>query len=126
MHRPAMDWAAAARRHDLQTVEGRMFAAIRALAQARRSLPALAAGGRTEILPTENRSVLAYQRVHPRSAPFLALTNFSDVSQPVDAGIIARAGLYDPVHVHSTAGQLTLRAGRIELPPWGFTWLSGR
>ena len=31
MHRPAMDWAAAARRHDPETVEGRMFAAIRAL-----------------------------------------------------------------------------------------------
>ena len=70
--------------------------------------------------------MLAYRRVHPRSAPFLALTNFSDVSQPVDAGIIARAGLYDPAHVHSTAGQLALRGGRIELPPWGFAWLSGR
>jgi amylosucrase len=126
MHRPAMDWAAAARRHDPRSVEGRMFAAIRALARARSSLPALAAGGGTELLPTENRSVLAYRRVHPRSAPFLALTNFSDVSQPVDAGIIARAGLYDPAHVHSTDGQLALQAGRIELPPWGFAWLSGR
>jgi amylosucrase len=125
MHRPAMDWAAAARRHDRESLEGRVFGAIRGLAHARRSLLALRSGGSTEILPTENPTVLAYRRAHPRSAPFLSLTNFSDVTQAPDAGIIARAGLYGPVHVHSTTGQLAISAGRIELPPWSFVWLSG-
>ena len=125
MHRPLMDWDAAARRHDPECVEGRAFAALRGLAAARRSLLALRAGGRTELLPTENRSVLAYRRAHPRSAPFLSLTSFSDVTQSVDAGIIARAGLSEPVHVHSSTGQLSIRAGRIELPPWSFVWLAG-
>ena len=55
----------------------------------------------------------------------LSLTNFSDVTQAPDAGIIARAGLYDPVPVHSTTGRLTITAGRIELPPWSFVWLTG-
>jgi amylosucrase len=126
MHRPRMDWAAAAKRHDPGTVPARAFAAIGGLAQARRSLQALWAGGVTEIVATDNRSVLAYRRAHPRSAPFLSLTNFSDVTQLTDAGILARAGLHDPVHVHSSAGKLTISAGRIELPPWSFVWLSGR
>jgi len=125
LHRPPMDWAAAARRHDADSLEGRVFAAIRRLADARRSLLALRSGGSTEILPTENRSVLAYRRAHPRSAPFLSLTNFSDISQWVNAGVIARAGLYEPAHVHSTTGQLAVSAGRIELPPWSFVWLTG-
>jgi amylosucrase len=125
MHRPQMDWAVAARRHDPDSLEGRMFAAIRGLSDARRSLLALRGGGRTEILPTDSRSVLAYRRVHPRSAPFLALTNFSDVTSWPDAGIIARAGLREPAHVHSTTGTLTISAGRIELPPWSFVWLTG-
>ena len=125
MHRPRMDWAGAARRHDADSLEGRMFAAIRGVADARRSLLALRAGGTTEILPSQNRSVLAYRRVHPRSAPFLALTNFSDVTSSPDAGIIARAGLREPAHVHSTTGKLTISAGRIELPPWSFVWLTG-
>jgi amylosucrase len=125
MHRPPMDWAAAARRRDPGSPEGRAFAAIRGLADARRSLLALRSGGSTEILPTEIRSVLAYRRVHPRSAPFLSLTNFSDVIQLVDAGVIARAGLYEPAYVHSTTGQLTMSSGRIELPPWSFVWLTG-
>ena len=125
IHRPLMDWDAAARRHDPGSLEGRVFAAIRGLSAARRSLLALRSGGRTELLPTENRSVLAYRRAHPRSAPFLALTNFSDVTQPVDAGIIARAGLYEPAHVHSSTGQLSISAGRIDLAPWSFLWLTG-
>jgi hypothetical protein len=91
----------------------------------RRSLLALRASGSTDILPTENRSVLSYRRAHPRSAPFLSLTNFSDDPQSADAGIMAGAGLYRPFHVHSSAGQLDIRNGRIELPPWGFVWLSG-
>ncbi len=125
MHRPLMDWDAAGRRRDPGSLEGRVFAAIRRLADARRSLLALRAGGSTEILPTENRGVLSYRRAHPRSAPFLSVTNFSDVTQSADAGIIARAGLHEPVHVHSSTGRLDIAAGRIELPPWGFAWLTG-
>ncbi len=125
MHRPPMDWAAAARRGDPGSAEGRAFTALAGLARARRGLLALRSGGQTEILPTENRSVLAYRRAHPRSAPFLSLTNFSDVTQSVEAGVVGRAGLREPRHAHSTAGKVTITAGRIELEPWSFAWLSG-
>ncbi len=126
MHRPPMDWPQAARRHDPESLEGRAFAALRGLAAARRSLPALRSGGTTEVLPTGNPCVLGFRRVHPRSAPFLSLTNFSDVTQPVDAGIIARAGLRAPQHAHSTLGELAISGARIDLPAWGFVWLADR
>ena len=138
MHRPPMDWAAAARRHDQGSLEGRVFGAIAGWPGRRRSLLALRAGGSTEMLPAGNRSVLAYRRAHPRSAPFLSLTNFSDVTQSADAGILARAGLYQPVHVHSSAGPprpvrrpdraaaLGLRlAVRQPKPQLAATWSSG-
>src|SRR3984957_3841991 len=120
MHRPPMDWDAAARRHDPGSVEGRVFGALRELASARQSLLALRSGGTTEILPTENRSVLAYRRAHPRSTPFLALTSFSDSAQRVEASIIERAGLRHARHAHSTTGEFAPADGRIELPAWGF------
>ena len=88
MHRPPMDWAAAARRADPQTLEGRVFAALRGLAAARRGLLALRSGGQTTILPTGHPSVLGYRRAHPRSSPLLALTNFSDSAVSVDAGVL--------------------------------------
>jgi amylosucrase len=125
LHRPRMDWARAALRGHPASLEGRVFAAIRGLASARQALLALRSGGTTEILPTENRGVLAYRRIHPRSTPFLSLTNFSDVSQPVGAGIIARAGLDQPRLVHSTAADVVLGADQIELPAWSFAWLAG-
>ncbi len=76
-----------------------------------------------ELLPAEDRSVLADRRDHPRSAPSLALT--SDITQFVDAGIIARAGLREPRHVPSSTGRLSIGSGRIELPPWTVAWLAG-
>jgi len=126
MHRPPMDWVAAARRHDPDTVEGRVFTAMRGLVHARRTLLPLRSGGRTDVLSTGNRCVLAYTRIHPRSAPFLALTNFSDVPQSVEAGILDRAGLRQPRHVHSTGRAMSIDGGRIGLPSWGFIWLTGR
>ncbi len=137
MHRPRMDWARAARRSHPASVEGRAFAALRGLARARQDLLALRSGGATEILPTGSQSVLAYRRAHPRSAPFLSLTNFSDASQAVDAEIIARAGLRDarPAHASTVADAPRIeparvdvaRTGRVpvELAPWSFAWLTG-
>ena len=87
------------------SVPGRAFAALHGLAGARQGLLALRSGGTTGILPTANRSVLAYRREHPRSAPFLSLTNFSDVSHSVDAGIIARAGLRAPRLAHASTAR---------------------
>jgi amylosucrase len=134
MHRPRMDWVRAARRSDPATVEGRAFAALRGLARARQELLALRSGGTTEILPSGNQSVLAYRRAHPRSAPFLALTNFSDATQAADPGIIARAGLLRPRLAHASTmldsgapGTRPDQTGlaRIELEPWSFAWLTG-
>jgi amylosucrase len=124
MHRPRMDWAVAARRSAPGSLEGRVFAAIAGLASTRRALLALRSGGMTQILPTESPAVLAYRRVHPRSVPFLSVTNFSDYRQSVDAGVIGRAGLHQPRQVRASADPV-LREGRIVLPPWGFAWLSG-
>jgi amylosucrase len=143
MHRPRMDWARAARRRDPATVEGRAFAALRGLARARQRLLALRSGGTTQIVPAGNQSVLAYRRVHPRSAPFLSLTNFSDVSQSVDAGLIARAGLREPRLAHASTAAATraprtglagiepaqvelaqVEPGQIRLAPWSFAWVA--
>ena len=126
MHRPRMDWAAAARRHDPSALEGQVFGALAALSRARRGLLALRSGGQTEVVRTGHRSVLAFRRAHPRSAPFLSLTNFSDTAVTVDAAVIARAGLDQARLVHGTEPGTTLWADRIQLPAWGFAWLAGR
>jgi amylosucrase len=126
MHRPRMDWDAAARRHDPAALEGQVFGALAALSRARRGLLALRSGGQTEIIPVAHASVLAFRRAHPRSAPFLSLTNFHDTAVTVDAEVIVRAGLEQARLAHGTEPGTVLWPDRVELPAWGFAWLAGR
>jgi amylosucrase len=77
MHRPPMDWTAAARRHDGTTLEGRVFGWMRRLVAARLDLLALRTGGEREILGTDNDAVFAWRRRHPRSGTFVGLANFA-------------------------------------------------
>ena len=101
-----------------------MFGRLRGLAAARRQQLALRSGGETRMLEPDDPHVLAYRRRHQRSAPLLALANFSDGWQSVSLDLVAGAGLADPTHVHSTRGRLDLGEGRLHLPPWGFSWLT--
>ena len=78
MHRPRLDWAAAQRRHEPASVEGRAFAGIAGMAAARARLAVLQAGTGPEVLDTGDSRVLAFSRRHPGAGPFVALANFSD------------------------------------------------
>jgi len=120
LHRPPMDWAAAERRHDPGTVEGRMFAALQRLGAARRRTEALRSDAVTEVLPIAATTVLAYRRRHPRARPVLVLANFSDHPVGLDREVLARAGLGPGPRL--LAGELDLPSMR--LPAWGYAWLA--
>jgi amylosucrase len=124
IHRPRMDWDGAARRHDPATPEGQMFAAVSRLGQARRATQALRSDASTTVLPLDDPHVLAYARSHPRTAPVLALVCFDDAPRSVGHEVLGRAGIDEPVHLHSTAGRLEWSHGRLVLPPWGFLWVT--
>jgi amylosucrase len=131
MHRPVMDWDAAARRGDPATLEGRVWAEFVRLAGARRSTLALRGGSETTPLWTDNVHVFAYRRRHARSGAFLALVNFDDHEQTCSTSVMHQAGLVDPVVVlGSEPGDrgdgLPSRHGRLFLPGLGFLWLVDR
>ena len=77
IHRPPMDWIAADRRHDAATVEGRVFAGIQRLVQARRSTPALRGGGTSNPFGTGSDRVLGIRREHPLHGPVVVLASFT-------------------------------------------------
>ena len=123
MHRPHMDWNAAALRADRGTLENRVFSEFCRMIEARRRLPALHAAGSVVPLWTDNRRVFAYKRSHPRDGRFLALANFGDLPESCDGSVVAQAGLSRPQAALISDGQLELLAGRIHLPALGFIWL---
>ena len=122
LHRPVMDWAAASRRHDPATVEGRVFAGLQHLSAVRRELPALGAGGHTQVLWTDNPRVLAWRRLHPRAGVLLGLASFSDVAETCSSVLLQAAGLASCVDALAEDAP-PLADDRLSLPPLGVRWL---
>ena len=125
MHRPAMDWALADRRHDPATVEARVFSGFARLAARRAELLALRAGTPPELIDTGNRHVLAFRRRHPRSGPVIALANFGD-----DPVLLPRAsalpGLAGDASLVLSSEDSILTMDDVTLPAWGHAWVAER
>jgi amylosucrase len=120
MHRPPMDWTAAARRTDPASLEGRVFGWLQRLGEVRRALPALRGGGECTVLDVGNDAVLAWRRRNPRTGSFVGLANFSPAAQTVDADTVTGFGTFEPVL--ASDGPPELRADRVLLPGLGFAW----
>ena len=123
MHRPFFDDAAAARRHDPDTVEGRVFGWLVALGEIRRQLPALHAAAETTVLDagTAARARLAA----PAPAQRLVRRAGERGRAP---GVDRRPACWTPTAtldpVLSSDGPLRLEHGRLRLPGLGFVWLA--
>lgn len=124
LHRPPMDWQAAGRRHDPHTVEGRVFAGVRALAEARRRTPELHAVGPTTPVTVDDEHVLAWRRDHPRLGTLLGLANVDDHDRSVDATALAHvsregvADVLDPAFPPRRPGD-----GRVPVARLSARWL---
>ncbi|MFP5370519.1 MAG: alpha-amylase, partial [Actinomycetes bacterium] len=122
MHRPPMDWDAAARRSDPATLEGRVFPALQRLGKARRTLPVLRGGGECSILDAGNPAVLVWRRRSARSGTFVGLANPSPSVQVVDADTVTGYGTFAPVL--TSDGPPDIRDGRLLLPGLGYAWFA--
>jgi amylosucrase len=126
MHRPPMDWTAAERRHDPETVEGRLWSGLRRLVAARTATRAMHAQARTEPLRTGNDHVFGLWREHAGDR-LLVLANVSPERQAVGLGIahergVGIAGPDDP----GPDGRPVRREGdALVLEPYQHAWLRG-
>jgi amylosucrase len=124
MHRPRMDWEAAAHRDDPTTLEGRLFDGFRRLARARATTPQLQDFDATVApLRHDNPHVLAWMRSHPRFGTMLGLANVADDAQSADADLCRRALLGQPRDVLGL-WDVTFADGRIHLPPLAVAWIT--
>jgi len=121
LHRPHMDWRAAERRHLGETVEGRIYAGIRALVRARKRTPQLHASHATQIVRTDNPHVFAQARLHPLGT-MVGLYNFSEAPQRVDAAVVHDHGITHPFDQLGEAS-IVVQDGVLELRPYARQWL---
>ncbi|MDO4917923.1 alpha-amylase family protein [Kocuria sp.] len=118
VHRPEFSAADHERRHDLFSVQGRIYGGIRGMIAVRRRTPEFEG---TALVPftTHNPHVLGYQRPGAHSV-VLCLANFSDWAQFV-TGETLSGFLPAAVDLHEEAA-VDLRGGAL-LEAHGFQWL---
>ncbi|GAB4209956.1 MAG: alpha-amylase family protein [Roseiflexaceae bacterium] len=123
MHRPPMDWAKAAARHDPAThMAAHIYRGMRQLIEARRTTRAFHGGGTTQPLWTDNSSVFAFSKSYYGSL-VVVLANFSEHPQSISAGLLGDAGLTGKPR-NLLGRPPALADGRIWLEPYESVWLT--
>ena len=125
MHRPPMDWPAAARRHVAGSAEAELWDGLRRLIAARRGARATHAQGAGRPLWTGNDHVYGLLRTFAGQR-LLVLASFSAGEQRVASGIAGEHGLELRAEAALPDGR-PLRAddGDVVLAPYQFLWLQG-
>ena len=121
LHRPAMNWERASRRHDPKTIEGRVHAGVRHVLGRRKATPHL--GGRVplEVLPPPAPGVFAHRRTAPIGV-LVAFHNFTEEWRNVPRGWAETMGA---THFHDALSDhpVGTHDGTIALPPYARLWL---
>jgi amylosucrase len=124
MHRPAMDWQAAARREDPKAIEGRLWAGLRRLVAARRATRAVHAQGRTEPVWTGNEHVFGLLREHAGDR-LLLLASFSDAPQAISTHVASDRGFTLQADLGTDGRPLRTYGDVLALEPYQVVWLRG-
>jgi amylosucrase len=125
MHRPPMDWAAAARRGDPDSVEGRLWEGLRRLAAARRATRAAHAQAAAELLWTGNDHVFGLLR-SKAGQRLLLLANFTAERQPIGLAVVHERGLQLTADAAQADGRPAVVQGDVlVLEPYQHLWLRG-
>jgi amylosucrase len=127
-HRPRFDEAAAERRHDPDSVEGRVFSGLVHLGRVRASLPSLHASVETQPADVGNDAVLALVRRHP-AGTLVQMYNLTPVWQRVPVGRVRAQGLgrlWEHISSFAPAPEPGGGGDELALPPYGAWWLGER
>ena len=122
MHRPAMDWEVAARRHREGTVEQRVFTGVREIMSARTAVPAFRGDVPIEILDPPDPAVLCVRRRH-HLGDVLVLCNFTDEWRGVPRWWAEQVGATRWRDLLG-GGEVAAGGTDVVLPPYARLWLA--
>ncbi len=121
VHRPRMDWDAAAVRHSADTPSARVFRGVKHILARRKATPALHAAHPTEVLECPAPGLFAVARRAP-TGTVLCLFNFTDGWTHLASGWLRENGVSQMRDMLSDA-QVPEYDGNIALPPHARVWL---
>ncbi len=121
MHRPAMPWMTAERRHDPSTVEGRIFNGLRQLIRTRARLASLHSATATEVYVADDPGVVLFRREHP-AGDVVEVYNVTE--NPRSFGTSAIWPLAGDLLVDAISGRVVSGAApQLTVPPYAAWWL---
>jgi len=96
VHRSNLDWEKAERRHQVGTVEHRIFSGLKKLISLRKEITAFADFDNRQLLPVENTNLLAFSRTdqHNHRNRVLVVANFSVTPQVMHTGMLKAHGFF--------------------------------
>ncbi len=126
-HRPQLDWNKMDKRKKTDTVEYRIFNALKNLIARRKEIPAFADKNNRELLETSNEHLLAYSRFGHTvaSSRVLVISNFNDIEQSLDINPLREKGFFHYTQVKDLASgsTLTIENDSLVIPALSFYWL---
>ncbi|MGD8934401.1 MAG: amylosucrase [Gammaproteobacteria bacterium] len=130
MHRPTFDWDKAELRHKPNTVENRIFHALKKMIAVRKEVPAFADFNNRELRDTGNPHLFVFCRVNPQhvSDRVLVVGNFDARPQHLeldslkDTAFMHHSQIVDLYSGESPA----MFKNAIVIPPYRFYWLQAR
>lgn len=122
VHRPKMDWDAAATRHSGESAASRTFLGVRHILSRRRATAGLHAAHPTKILPTGQPPIFAVQRQAP-TGNILCLFNFSEHWQHLSGNWLRGHGVTQ-FHDALSDAPVVLHGDFLALPPFARVWLT--
>ncbi|MGJ8619055.1 MAG: amylosucrase [Methylophilaceae bacterium] len=126
-HRPQLDWNKMDKRKKADTVEYRIFNALKNLIARRKEIPAFADKNNRELLETNNEHLLAYSRFGHTvaSSRVLVISNFNDIEQSLDINPLREKGFFHYTQVKDLASgsTLTIENDSLVIPALSFYWL---
>lgn len=120
VHRPAFDWERAARRHDPESIEGRVFQPLVHLIRIRQR-QLVFRGNRTQFLDVNSPHVLGYIHWYEHQG-LLVLANLSEHPQEIDMVQFRTYGL-KPSLIDLISDQSVPLVGVYEMEPYQILWL---
>jgi amylosucrase len=119
-HRPLTYWSKVERRHQADSIEGRIFQGLQRLIRLRKQTPAFS-DAQLQVMNTGNPHVLGYVRTYQHES-VLVFANFTEGDQIVSANQLRLYGLSYQFIDLVRAEQIPLQD--LVLPPFGFVCLA--
>jgi amylosucrase len=122
IHRPRMDWDAAAARHVAETPSARVFRGVRHILARRAATQQLHGGVPTEVIEPPAPGVFAFVRRSPLG-PVLCLSSFTEswLHLPLDWALAQGVTL---MHDALSDAPVTPHGPNVALPPYARVWLT--